>query len=79
AQMGAETGEAELDFSGAIDTFQTQRAILFATLRGELLKTDRDRLPQSIVWNLEKGVNLTIGQVLSAERGRASLFDRVRS
>ncbi len=79
AQMGAETGEAELDFSGAIDTFQTQRAILFATLRGELLKTDRDRLPQSIVWNLEKGVNLTIGEVLSAERGRASLFDRVRS
>lgn len=78
ALMGADIGEAEIDFSGAIETFQTQRAILFATFRGDLLKTDRDRLPAPIIWNLEKGLNLTMDEVLGAERGRAALFGRMR-
>lgn len=72
--MGAVVEEACPDFSGGIDCFQTLRALLFATLRGELLATDRHRIAPEIVWNLEKGETLSAEEMLRAERTRARIF-----
>ena len=47
------------DFSGAIDSFQVLRALLFAEVRGDLLPEQRARINPDIVWNIEKGQNLT--------------------
>ncbi len=77
AALGAAVDEASPDFSESIETFQTQRAIMFAAQRGELLRAERERINPSIIWNIEKGLNLSIDEVLRAERARTALFHRV--
>jgi len=69
--------EAAPDFSGSIETFQTLRALLFASVRGELLETERARINPAIVWNIEKGLNLSIDEIVRAERERTALYQRV--
>jgi len=77
AGAGTAVEEAAPDFTGALDTFQTLRALLFAVLRGDLLATERARINASIVWNIEKGLALTADEMIRAERDRAALFHRV--
>jgi amidase len=77
AAAGAAVEEAAPDFSDAIDTFQTQRAVLIGATRGELLREHRARINPAIVWNIEKGLALTADEVLRAERARAALYHRV--
>ena len=76
-EMGTAVEDASPDFSNAIDTFQTQRGLLFAALRGDLLVAERARINPSIVWNIEKGLNLTADEIIRAERERAALYHRV--
>lgn len=75
--LGTAVEEASPDFSNAIETFQTLRGLLFAALRGELLKTERGRINPSIVWNIDKGLALTADEIIRAERERAALYHRV--
>jgi amidase len=75
--LGAKVEEACPDFTHSIETFQTQRGLLFAALRGELLAKERSRINPSIVWNIEKGLNLTADQIIRAERERTALYHRV--
>jgi amidase len=77
AAMGTQVDDACPDFRHGIDTFQTQRALMFGALRGELLARERARIHPSIIWNIEKGLNLGIDEVLRAERERTALFHRV--
>jgi amidase len=65
------------DFAGAIDSFQTLRALLFADVRGDLLPNERSRINPDIVWNIEKGQALTATEIIRANRDRNSLFHRV--
>jgi amidase len=76
-QMNCALDEAAPDFSGAIDCFQVLRALLFADLRGQLLPGERDRISPDIVWNIEKGQQLTADEIISARRERHRLFHRV--
>ena len=76
-QFGTVVEERSPDFSHSIETFQTQRGLMFAALRGELLAKERARICDSIVWNIEKGLNLTTDEILRAERERAALYHRV--
>ena len=76
-EMGTAVEDASPDFSNAIDTFQTQRGLLFAALRGDLLVAERARINPSIVWNIEKGLKLTADEIIRAERERAALYHRV--
>ncbi len=75
--VGAGVDEACPDFSGGLEAFQTLRAILVASVRGDLLETDRDRVAPEIIWNIEKGQNITADEVLQAERARAAIFHKV--
>lgn len=65
------------DFSGALDGFQTLRAVLLGTMMGELLETERDRIHQDIVGNVERGFAVTPEAVFEAERTRWALFHRM--
>jgi len=65
------------DFSGAIESFQVFRALMFADVRGGLLPDERSRINPDIVWNIEKGQNLTAAEIIRAKRGRNALFHRV--
>jgi amidase len=77
AGMGTIVEEASPDFSGSIESFQVLRALLFASLRGELLPKERARINPAIVWNIEKGLNLTAAEMIRAERDRHALYRRV--
>jgi len=77
ADLGAAVEEAAPNFSGSIDTFQTQRSLLFAALRGDLLATERARINPSIIWNIEKGLGLSAEDIIRAERESVVLYHRV--
>jgi amidase len=65
------------DFSGSIDSFQVLRAAMFAEVRGPLLAEHRARINPDIVWNIEKGLNLTGQEIIAACGARNALFHRV--
>jgi amidase len=75
--FGTVVEERAPGFSNSIETFQTQRGQLFAALRGELLATERARICDSIIWNIEKGLSLTNDEIIRAERERNALYHRV--
>jgi amidase len=74
---GCRVEGAAPDFSGSIDCFQVLRALLFADVRGGLLPRERARINPDIVWNIEKGFDLTAAEIIAAMRARHALFHRV--
>jgi len=75
--LGAAVEEHTPDFSGAMDAFQTLRAALFVTEHAERMAAHRDKFKPEILWNYDKGVALTAGDLARAERSRAALFQRM--
>jgi amidase len=75
--MGCAVEAATPDFSGAIESFQVLRALLFADVRGDLLPKERARINPDIVWNIEKGQGLAAAEIIRAQRVRHALFHRV--
>jgi amidase len=74
ALMGCTVDDDIPDFSGAIESFQVLRALLFADVRGELLPKEKERINPDIVWNIEKGLNLSVNEIIQARRTRHDLF-----
>ncbi|MBV8170245.1 MAG: amidase [Alphaproteobacteria bacterium] len=77
ADSNSAVEEATPDFSGAIDSFQVLRALLFADVRGGLLPGERHRLNPDIAWNIEKGLGLGAAEIVGAMQARHALFHRV--
>ena len=77
AAMGCAVEAAAPDFSGAIDSFQALRGLLFADVRGALLPAERHRLNPDIAWNIEKGQRLGAAEIIVAMQARHALFHRV--
>ena len=76
--LGCVVEEAEPDFSGATEAFETMRAVSFLQSYGELVKTRRREVKDSIAWNVEQGLKLTPGQIARAEGLRSALYHRMR-
>lgn len=77
AEIGAQVTSDIPDFSGALDAFHTLRAVLFGAMMGPVLDEHREKIAPEIIWNIEKGLDLTAEQVLEAERVRQTLFHRM--
>jgi amidase len=77
AELGAAVEEARPDFSDAMDIFQVLRAAKFAFAREPLLRNHRESLKPEMVWNIEKGLALTPGEIFRAVSARARLVQRV--
>jgi amidase len=77
ADMDCTIDEDVPDFTGAIESFEVLRALLFADVRGDLLPRERSRINPDIVWNIEKGQKLTADEIIRAKRERNALFHRV--
>jgi amidase len=78
AGLGCIIEEAEPDFSGATESFETLRALAFLQKNGHLYKDHRAQLKQTIVWNIEQGLRLTPEAIARAETLRTQLFHRMR-
>ena len=78
ADLGCIIEEAEPDFSGATEAFETMRAVAFVQNYGELVKTRRREVKDSIIWNVEQGLKLTTEQIARADTLRNTLYQRMR-
>ncbi|MEM7028451.1 MAG: amidase [Chloroflexota bacterium] len=78
ADFGCIIEDGEPDFSDADEIFKVLRAWQFEIGYGELLKTNRDQLKDTVIWNAEAGQALTGPQIGQAEVKRTELYHRVR-
>lgn len=74
--LGIDMEESCPDLRDAEEVFQVLRAMLFAAHFSPLLKSHRDLLKQDIIWNIEKGLELTPDEIGKAERARSELYQR---
>ena len=77
SDLGCEVVEIWPDLSDAPSIFQARRAWQFALRFGPLLAKHRDRMKETVVWNIEKGLSMTIADYADACRRHTSLFARV--
>jgi amidase len=76
--LGCLVEDREPDFTGADEIFKVWRAWRFELAFGELLKTQRGLLKDTVIWNIEEGMALTGPQIGQIERKRTELYHRVR-
>jgi len=76
--LGCSIDEAEPDFSGATESFETLRALAFLQNHGQLYREHRAQLKQTVIWNIEQGLKLTPETIARAESLRTQLFHRMR-
>ncbi len=76
--LGCVVENGEPDFSGATESFETLRAIGFLQKYGALAEKHRDKLKDTVLWNVEEGRRRTGADVARAEALRTELFHRMR-
>lgn len=76
--LGCLVEEAEPDFVGATEAFESLRALSFLGRFGPLLKAHRDKLKDTVIWNIEQGMRLTPDRIARANALRTELFHRMR-
>ncbi|MBC7804206.1 MAG: amidase, partial [Candidatus Parcubacteria bacterium] len=76
--LGCVVEEAEPDFSGATEAFETLRAVSFLQNYGEFVKTRRREVKDTIIWNVEQGLALSPEKIARAEGLRNVLYHRMR-
>lgn len=64
------------DFGPAREVFEVLRAALFAADKAPLLEAERERLKPEVVWNIERGLELSADEIGWAERERSLLQAR---
>jgi amidase len=77
ASEGIEVVEAHPDLSEAHECFQTLRALQFAVNFGERMREHPGLMKPEVVWNVEKGLALTVDEIARAERQRVVLTQRM--
>ena len=77
AELGCEVADAEPDLAGADEIFQTLRAASYASALGGELERHRALLKDTVIWNIERGLELTSGDVERALTEKAALERRV--
>jgi amidase len=76
--LGCRIDNCEPDFTDADESFKIWRAWYFELVLSELLETHRDKLKDSVIWNIEEGLKLSGPQIGQVERRRTELYHRVR-
>ena len=76
AELGATVEEAHPDFSGLHDVFLTLRTYDFFMRKAKLLRQHRDLLKPEVIWNVEKGLKITLEEMERAENQRVALAQR---
>jgi len=76
--LGCVVEPAEPDLSGADEAFQVLRALAYAQRYGALLKQHRDKMKDTVVWNVEKGLRLDGPQIARAMALRSDVYRRMR-
>jgi amidase len=78
ADLGCLVVDATPDLSDADEIFRVMRAWKFELCYGQLLKSRRGLMKDTLIWNIEEGARLTGPQLGAAESKRTQLFHRMR-
>jgi amidase len=76
-EAGVIVEEAHPDLREAHECFQVLRAFDYAISKASLLREHRDKLKPEVIWNIEKGLKLSVGEVERAEGQRVTLAKRM--
>jgi amidase len=76
--LGCIVEEAEPDLAEADEAFQVQRAVGFVEAYGELIKTERARMKDTVVWNIEEGLKMDAARIARANVLRSRVFQAMR-
>jgi amidase len=77
--LGCQVEEACPDLHEAEEVFQVLRAWEFELSYSEIFNRFRELIKPSVIWNIEKGRNLSGQDIGRAERLRTLLYNRMRS
>jgi amidase len=77
--LGCRIEQATPDFSGATESFETLRAVGFLNRYGAVVAKHRDKVKDTVIWNVEEGLKRTPEQIARAEVLRTELFHRMRA
>ncbi|MBW2092140.1 MAG: amidase, partial [Deltaproteobacteria bacterium] len=76
--LGLIIEDGEPDFKNADEIFKVWRAWSVELRMSWLIKTYRDQIKETLIWNTEQGMKLTGPQIGRAEVKRTELYHRVR-
>jgi amidase len=76
--LGCVIHDGEPDMSTADEIFKVLRAWRFELAYGELVKSHRDQIKDTVIWNVEQGTSLTGPRIARVERQRTELYHHVR-
>lgn len=76
-ELGCDVVDARPDLAGADEAFRIWRAFRYATLLGPLLPDHQGQLSPNVVWNIERGFELTVADLSRAALRRAALAEQV--
>jgi amidase len=76
--LGCIVEDGQPDFRDADDVFKTWRAWSFESGYGELIRTHRGQMKETVIWNVEAGQRLTGSDLSRAERKRTELYHLMR-
>jgi amidase len=76
AEAGAVVEEAHPDLAEVHECFHVLRAYDYAVSRAKLLRKHRDLLKPEVIWNIEKGLALTVDELERAEAQRVAMSAR---
>jgi len=76
--LGCIVEDAAPDISEADEAFQVQRALGYVEGFAELLKTERARMKDTFVWNIEQGLKLDAARIARANLLRSRVFHAMR-
>lgn len=77
-EAGAVVTDAEPRLEDADEVFEVLRGVIMAGKYGPMLKSHRDQMKDTLVWNTEYGLGLTAARIAGALRGRSAIFGRTR-
>jgi len=73
-KSGTVIDETCSNFSGAVESFDVLRGASFACGLAKEYKKRRDLLKPEIVWNIERGLKLTVDDIARAEQTQSKIF-----
>ena len=76
--LGCRIDNCEPDFTDADESFKIWRAWYYELVLSELLEDHREKIKDTVIWNIEEGLKLSGPQIGQVERRRTELYHRVR-
>ena len=75
--LGCEVEDAAPDMAGAREVFDRWRAFWFEAAYGPLLEAHRDRLKETVIWNIEEARRISVPDLAGSARRWAGLLTRM--